>query len=305
VSTELLRTNSSRADGGASGLRGAGSRAGRRLVAAGTRFADAEAYRLAASLSFYALSSVFPLMLLAISLGKAVLGDSESLQSGLISALDATRSPALRSLLSDTLVSVREARESNVWSIAIGMVASIFAASGMFLELDAAMSKIFQVPRASLSFWKSIRVTLHDRLTALALVVVTSLLLLCGTLLLTAAEAVISHIPLLAGHFPGMLAKSTALALTVVALGLCYRIVPGVPVAWRAAWIGAFAAGVALHAVRWPLAFLLAHVTNYGAYGVVGTLLLLLTWLYVAGSILLFGAALTATAQGTGLNKDS
>jgi len=281
-------------------LHSVGKSAGRALVRAGNRFVDAEAYRLSASLSFYALSSIFPLMLLAISLGKFVLGDSPTLQNSLISALNATHSAALRSLLTDTLQSLGDSRAGDVPSLVIGIVASVFAASGMFLELDAALSKLFQTPRSQASFWSSDRTTLKDRATALLLVVVTSLLLLFGTVLLTAVEAVASQVPLFARHYPGVFTAITALGLTVLALALCYRIVPDVKVPWSSAWLGALAASVALHGVRWPLGFLLAHVTNYSAYGVVGTLLLLLTWLYVASCILLFGDAFAATVRGTG-----
>jgi uncharacterized BrkB/YihY/UPF0761 family membrane protein len=39
------------------------------------------------------------------------------------------------------------------------------------------------------------------------------------------------------------------------------------------------------------------HLTSYAAYGVVGVLLLIMTWLYVASCILLFGAALASVSN--------
>ncbi len=298
-SSDLLAHLPSRRAGGRL-ARAVVTSSGRALVRAGDRFIDAEAYRLSASLSFYALSSIFPLMLLALSLGKLVLGDSPTLQNALISALNATHSAALRSLLEDTLRSLRGSDAGDVPSLVIGIVASVFAASGMFLELDAAMAKIFRVPEWSAAPWRSVRATIKVRATALLLVIFTSVLLLCGTVLLTAVEAVATQLPWFARRYPGAPTALAAVGLTVLTLGLCYRIVPDVRVPWRAAWLGSIIAGFALHAVRWPLGFVVAHVTNYSAYGVVGTLLLLLTWLYVASCILLYGAALAATARGTG-----
>jgi membrane protein len=267
------------------------------VVAAGERFVDAEAYRLSASLSFYTLSSIFPLMFVAIGLAKFVLGDSESLQTSLISTLDATHSPAVRSLIQDTLASIRESRQNDVWGVVLGSVAAVFGASGIFLELDAAMGKILLVKHPNDSFWRSIIKTLRERATALLLVIVTSVLLLCGTLVLATVEAIISHIPLVERAFPGAFTEGTALGFTVAALCLCYKILPGTPVRWIPALIGAGTAGSLLHAIRWPLTFFLSHTTNYSAYGVVGTLLLLLTWFYVTGCTLLFGASLTAVTN--------
>jgi membrane protein len=267
------------------------------IFASAERFIDAEAYRLAASLSFYTFSSIFPLMLVAIGLGKVLLGDSESLQNSLISALDATHSPALRSLLQDTLISVRDSRNHDLWGVLVGAVASLFGASGIFLELDAAMTKIFRVPQSDDSMWVAIRKTLVGRATALLVVIVSSVLLLSGTLMLAAVEAIVSHVPILALAFPGAIMEVTAVGLTITAVFLGYKVLPRTPVSWKAALIGGTAGGLALHFVRWPLTLVLTHVTNYSAYGVVGTLLVLLTWFYVASAALLFGAAITAVAN--------
>lgn len=272
-------------------------RAAGAVVASAERFIDSEAYRLAASLSFYTFSSIFPLMLVAISLGTFLLGDSESLQTSLISALDATHSPALRSLLQDTLIAVRDSRNHDLWGVLVGGVAAVFGASGIFLELDAAMSKIFQVRQSDASLWVAIRQTLLERATALLVVIVISILLLSGTLVLAAVEAVVSHIPLFARVFPGAIMDAAATSLTIAALCLGYKVLPRTAVGWKAALIGATAGGVALHLVRWPLTLVLTHLTNYSAYGVVGTLLVLLTWFYVASTTLLFGAAITAVAN--------
>jgi uncharacterized BrkB/YihY/UPF0761 family membrane protein len=57
-------------------------------------------------------------------------------------------------------------------------------------------------------------------------------------------------------------------------------------------------AALALLAARWPLTWAVVHLTSYAAYGVVGVLLLIMTWLYVASCILLFGAALAAVSNG-------
>lgn len=298
----MLMSISSRRDrelglGMARKARELGHRALLTVVAAGERFVDAEAYRLSASLSFYTLSSIFPLMLVAIGLAKFMVGDSESLQTSLISTLDATNSAAVHSLIRDTLAAIRESRNNDLWGVVIGSIAAVFGASGIFLELDAAMGKIFLVKHPYDSFWRSILKTLRERATALVLVIITSLLLLCGTLVLATVEAIISHIPIVERAFPGAFTEVGALGFTVIALCLCYKIVPGTPVRWIPALIGAATAGSMLHAIRWPLTFFLSHATNYSAYGVVGTLLLLLTWFYVTGCTLLFGASLTAVAN--------
>ncbi|MGC4087699.1 MAG: YihY/virulence factor BrkB family protein [Polyangiaceae bacterium] len=267
---------------------------GKHFERAATRFSDVDAHRLAAALAFYTLSAIFPLMLFAISIGKWVLGDSPALRNALISALDATHSTAVRGLIEDTLTSMSKAQREGALGIVLGLFGSIFAASGIFLELDSALHKLFKLPAVEESFWQGIKRTVVDRATALGLVVVTGLLLLTGSVLLGSVELVAAHFPRFGRVFPGITSELSSLGFIAAALTLCYRVVPDIEVSWSAALRGACVATLGLHLARWPLTFAALHLTNYSAYGVLGTLLLLSTWFYLAGCILLFGAGLTA-----------
>lgn len=273
------------------------------LQRAATRFGDVDAHRLAAALAFYTLSAIFPLMLVAISIGKLVLGDSPALQNGLVSALDATHSNAVRALVEETLASLSKSRSENTWGIVVGAIGSVFAASGIFMELDSAMHKLFQLPPAVDSFWQGLRRTLVDRVTALGLVIVTGLLLLCGSVLLGTVELVSAHFPRVARIFPGISSELASLSFIALSLTLCYRVIPDVKVRWSAAAQGGVVAALGLQLARWPLTFAALHLTNYSAYGVLGTLLLLATWIYLAGCILLFGAGVTAVANSSATER--
>jgi membrane protein len=260
-------------------------------------WSDAEAYRLSAALSFYALSSVFPLMLVAVSTGELVLGGSEEVRGMLISALDGTHSETVRGLLEDTLESVQGAASRSRWGVLVGLVGAVFGASGIFLELETALNKLFRVPVVKRTFWQDVKATLHERAAALGLVMITCVVLLFGTFVLAGADVVAARLPTRSAALPGAITNLSSLLLTTAALTLCYRVVPGMTVRWRAAALGALVAALALLVARWPLTWAVVHLTSYAAYGVVGVLLLIMTWLYVASCILLFGAALASVSN--------
>ncbi len=269
------------------------------LVKAGSRFIDVEAYRLAASLSFYGLSSMLPLLLVAFGAGDLVLGDSHDLRQELISMLNVTDSPALRSLILDTVDGAGKARDRSSWSIGLGLFGAVFGASGIFLELDATMGKLFRVAPVKRSIGGEIKLFLRDRSVALVLVMGTCLLLLFGMVVLSALELVASQVRLPSDVWPGLLTYLGTFVLTATALTLCYRVLPAPRVGWGSAlWGGALAATL-LALVRWPLSWGLTQLTSYSTYGVIGALLVLVTWFYVANSILLLGAALTALLNET------
>lgn len=264
------------------------------LGSAVDRWTDAEAYRLSAALSFYALSSIFPLMLVAVSAGELVLGGSAEVRGMLISALDGTNSETVRGLLEDTLDGVQGAASRSHWGVLVGLVGAVFGASGIFLELETALNKLFQVPLTKRSFWHEVKVTLRERASALGLVMVTNVVLLFGTFVLTGADVVATRLPGHSDALPGLITNLSSLLLTAAALTLCYRVVPGMRVRWSAAALGALTAALGLLVARWPLTWAVVHLTSYSAYGIVGVLLLIMTWLYVASCILLFGAAVAA-----------
>jgi len=259
-----------------------------------TRFVDAEAYRLAASLSFYALSSLLPLLLLAIAVGDILLGDSTELRLSLIRLLDVTDSQALREVILGALEGARGTTERSGWGIALGLIGAGLGASGIFLELDTAMEKLFRIAPVKRSVLKHIHRFLLDRGAALLLVVGTCLLLLFGVLILSSVELLASRLRLPAETWPGGLTYLLTLALFVGALTLCFKIVPEPRVPLRAALAGALVATLGLTLVRLPLTWAVTHLTSYSTYGVIGALLVLVTWFYVASCILLFGAAITA-----------
>jgi membrane protein len=273
---------------------GAIRRAGHDVLAAGDRFIDAEGYRLAASLSFYALSSLLPLLLLAAAVADIVLGDSNDVRQSLIGVLDVTDSQALRELILGALQDAQGAGERSNLGILVGLLGAIFGASGIFLELDTALEKLFRVPPVKRTALEQVKRFLLDRGAALLLVIATCLLLLFGALVLSGIELLATKLRLPSETWPGALTYLGTLGLFLVALTLCYRVVPAPRVHWRAALAGAALATLGLTLTRLPLGWAITHLTSYATYGVVGTLLVLVTWFYAAGNILLLGGAMTA-----------
>lgn len=90
--------------------------------------------------------------------------------------------------------------------------------------------------------------------------------------------------------------RPVPLAVITVGLALLYAIVPARKVAWRAAFIGAFAAAVALDLAKEAFALYLASVPTYAVvYGALSALPVFLLWIYLCWIIILAGAAVTAT----------
>lgn len=95
---------------------------------------------------------------------------------------------------------------------------------------------------------------------------------------------------------PRFLSAATTLGFTVLALFLCYLLLPHTKVSFRHSLVSAVVAGVLFEAVKIGFAFYVQHLgaTLSYLYGTLAILPLTMVWIYVAWVIFLFGAELAA-----------
>ncbi len=89
--------------------------------------------------------------------------------------------------------------------------------------------------------------------------------------------------------------------LSFAVFGLLYRFVPAVRVRFRDVWFGALVAALLFEVLKNAFAFYVANFEAYDLlYGSLGGILLFLTAVYLASSVLLFGGELAAAMPGLG-----
>jgi membrane protein len=264
------------------------------FVEAGERWIDDEDYRLAASLSYYALFSIFPLLLLCATLFGIALGnDAASRQRVLEFFSSSIHSQQVATTLDDTLAGMQEHSAARGISLIFGLIGSLLGASGVFSELDTALNRVWRVKSPELKGIKNIVVGfLHDKLLAFGLVMLTCAALVAAVVLSLIAWTLGHHVTQAIGA-PWLLTVASPLASAILGLAAAtalFKIVPRRNVPLRDAFAAAVVTGVLLYLLKLVFGLYLSMFTGYAAYGVVGGLLALVTWIYVASLILLYGA---------------
>ncbi len=262
------------------------------------RFSDNEGYRLGAAFSYYATFSIFPLILLSVTIVGFVLGDSTQARERLLEAVATPGSP-VRDVLDGTLTAMQGSRSARGLSALIGIFTLLFAASGAFVELDAALNRIWCVPRRKASgIVGSIRVFLLERLSGFAIVLGLGLTLLVSLVSSSILSFVADRareqvdIPL----WPALV-RTADLTLSIAILSgvfvAAFHFIPRSRPPIRVVVGGAVLTTVLLSALKELFATYLSNLTSYSAYGVVGGVLALTTWIYVSSMVIFFGAQLT------------
>jgi membrane protein len=260
---------------------------------AGQRWADDACYRLGASLAYYALFSLFPLLLLSVTGVGYVLGNDDSVRQSVLGSTAKMGSPESRALLDQTLQSMQAHRTARGVGAIVGAVTLLFGASGVFSELESSLNFIWRVkPEKTGGFWTTALHTIKGKAFSFAVVVFSAVALLAAVVLSTVLGAMqkMAAVVVGAGSIWHMVDAAFSVGLLTLLLATIYRVVPKAKVEWGDVLGAGLITAVLLAALKTVLAWYLARLGSYAAYGAVGAVLALLTWIYFASVVVLYGA---------------
>ncbi len=231
----------------------------------------AEVTFLAAAIAYYALLSVLPALLLAVAVASAVGG--AALADRVAAAVDGTLTPAGEEVIQRALTNAAGRAGATVFGVAV----LVWSTLRVFRGLDIAFSRVYRSagPGSLLEQVRDAAVVLGGVGAALV-----------GMVVLGGALAAL---PLgVAGRLVGLAALLVGLFAVFVPF---YYVFPDVPVPVRETVPGAALAAVGWVGLQAAFQVYADLAPSYDLYGVLGGVLLLVTWFYVAASLLLVGAA--------------
>ncbi|QSG10625.1 putative conserved domain associated withmembrane ribonuclease BN [Halapricum desulfuricans] len=229
---------------------------------------------LAAAIAYYAFVSLLPLSLLALSIASALGGDA--LAETVVAQLGGVLTPSGEELVRSALTTAR----GRGGATALGLAVLLWGGLKLFRGLDVAFSMIYGTQRQVTLFTQ-----LRNAVTALFAVGVA-----VGAVVLAAALA-----GLVSVSAPTVIALPIVLTAAFLPL---YVIFPDVDLRVREALPGAAFAALGWTALSAVFQVYAASAGGSALYGVLGAVLLLVTWFYVGGLLLLVGAVLNGVLAG-------
>jgi membrane protein len=219
---------------------------------------DDDCTRLGASLAYYTLFAIAPVLLVATAISGLVFGP-ETVRGEIVGQLDhlVGREGALAV---QSLLEGASQRRAGIVATVLGGITFLVAATGAFLELQVALNTIWRVkPRPS----GHLRAFVIDRLRSFGLVLAIGFLLL------------------------------VSLVVTAGLFALLFRYLPDVRLRWRDVTTGAAVTAVLFTLGQQVIGFYLGQSNIASSYGAAGSMMILLLWVYYSCQILLFGAEFT------------
>jgi membrane protein len=267
------------------------------LIEAFRSFRRHRAVEVGAALAYYTIFSLAPVLVVAIAVAGLVFGHEAARGEifaqfrGLIGAEGA------RTL--ELAVESASRPQTGVIATVIGVVLMLAGATGVFAQLQSTLDRIWEVTPVRSGF----RALLRQQLVSFAMVLGTGFLLLVSLVASAALSAFGRWFGALWAELP-LLLQLTNLVVSLVAIAALFacmfKMLPSARVAWRDVWVGAAITSVLfmLGKLLIGLYVTMAHVG--AAYGVAGSVLVILVWIYYSSQIFFFGAECTRVYANRG-----
>jgi membrane protein len=242
------------------------------------KYREERAGYLAATVAYYAFLSIFPLMLVFVTLlGYALEGDVERQRRLVDSAL------ADFPVLGPQLQSNVHPLQGNGLALAIGIGIALWAGTGVCLALEYAFDRIWGVPSKRRSNF------VMARLRALAWIAVLGLVTLVGAVIGGLSASTVSY-----GALARIAALGVSLALSVTVFTTAFRVLTSASPTVREVLPGALIAAFAWEALLTIGGYYVAHQLRNASttYGTFAFVIVLLGWLYLAAMIAVLAAEL-------------
>ncbi|GAB3690129.1 YihY/virulence factor BrkB family protein [Actinocorallia lasiicapitis] len=247
----------------------------------------------AAALTYYSVLSIFPAMLVIISL--VGLGGT-SVSSGLIANIDALAPGSVRQILTDGLTEIQDGRGGAGLIALLGLLAALWSASGYVAAFMRASNVIYDVPEGR-PLWKTLPIRIGVTVVTLALLSLSAVAVVVTGPLARRAGDVLGLGSVAVTTFD--IAKWPILLLIVSFLfALLYWASPNAKQGFRWVTPGGILALVLWLAASAGFAFYVANFGSYNkTYGSLAGLIVFLVWLWLTNNAILLGAELNAELE--------
>jgi membrane protein len=245
---------------------------------------DDQAPNLASLLAWSSLSAILPLILGVLSVAGLLLRDPKVLEQ-VYTTMIALVPPQAAGPVGDALQGVRLASAAPAGVVALVLL--LYNGSSFFSNMASVFNQAYHVQSRNF---------LVERLIAVAMLVVTTVLLVVSTLAF-GLGSLVGNLPLSLPVGPA-LARGISWSISILSafllFALSYKLLPNARQGWLAVLPGASLASVLTFAISLVFPLYISLAPPNQAYALFGVFLLFTFWLYVLGFIIVLGAEINA-----------
>jgi YihY family inner membrane protein len=240
------------------------------------KFGDDEAGKHAALLAYYGFMSLFPLLLVFVTLLGYALANNQELQERVIDAL-VSQFPVLGFEIEDSVSTI----QGSGIGLVVGIVGTLWGGLGITQSAQDAMNAVWNIPRRRRpSYWFRLARGLGSLLVVIVAVFAATVLAQLGRIS--------------SGIGGRLLPFAGSLLLNLLLLVVLFQVLTGMWVPWRRLLPGAVCGAVGWSVLQTLGVFIVDRQLQEAnlIYGVFAVVIVLLSWMYLSAQLLLYAAEL-------------
>ena len=262
------------------------------LKLAAVEFSLDNATKLSASLAYYTVFSIGPLLLVIVTVAGIFFKPSDitaNVYNQMKSLVGKDGAEQLQSILAN----ISSQSNTTLFGI-IGVVILIFGATGVFVEIQTSINYIWSIRAKPKKGWLKF---LTDRLLSFSLILGIGFLLIVSLLVNALTDALTGRLVHFFGDANVILFKIFSLVILFcvisVLFAIIYKVLPDAKIDWKDSFVGATFTGLLFLIGKFFIGVYLGNSKLSVTYGTAASIIVLLSWIYYSAIILYFGAEFT------------
>lgn len=261
-------------------------------------FLDDRGLKLSASLAYYTVFSLAPLMMLLVFMLSLYFGH-DAFEGKIYPELKGFVGPDAAAQIQSIVKSVQLGKSAI--AITIGVVTLFIGATGIFMEIQDSLNIIWRVKAKPKRGWLKL---ITNRLLSFSLVIALGFLLMVSLIingLLAALSNTLSHY---LSHFEivfNVIDIGITFLVIATLFGIIFKYLPDVKIGWSHVRTGALFTAILFMLGKYLIGLYIGTMKISSTYGAAGSIIIIFVWIYYTSALLYLGAEFTQVyAEFTG-----
>lgn len=259
---------------------------------AGGQFAADNAIKLSASLSYYTIFALAPLLIVIISLAGIFLGP-DAVQGKIYGEINDVVGNAAALQIQEIIQNIK-ATKHTVAGTVIGLVALLVGATGVFTEIQDSINYIWSIKAKPKKGWVKL---LTNRLLSFSLIISLGFILLVSLMVNALMDLLSEHLKFYFADATVYIFYALNLVMIFVIISclfaVIFKVLPDATIKWKDAFVGASLTAILFIIGKFLISFYVGHSNIGVTYGTAASVIIILLWVYYSSIILFFGAEFT------------
>jgi membrane protein len=255
-------------------------------------FAADKGMKLSASLAYYTIFSLGPLLLLIMSLASIFFGQ-EAAEGKIFHELNGLLGPSAARQIEEIIQNIRFSGKTN-FALAVSIVTLVIGATTVFVEVQDSLNIIWNLKAKPKKGWLAF---LKNRLLSSSLIISIGFLMIVSLLINGAIQAFMDIISRYLSSLTEIILLVLNLVITflviTVLFGIVFKFLPDAKIKWRHVRTGAIFTAILFMVGRYGISLYIEKTATASTYGAAGSIVVLLLWVYYSAVILYIGAEFT------------